>query len=94
MLGLKLIHINDRSLKTGCCHDAQSVTEGTVVVEMTTQVARLMGPTWGPRGSCRPQVGPMLAPWTLPSGKLYTAVLPQPTPSDDKLGIVTTLGFQ
>ena len=27
-----------------------------------------MGPTWGPPGSCRPQMGPMLAPWTLPSG--------------------------
>ena len=24
--------------------------------------------TWGPPGSCRPQVGPMLAPWTLLSG--------------------------
>ena len=23
-----------------------------------TQIARLMGPTWGPPGSCRPQVGP------------------------------------
>ena len=28
-----------------------------------------MGPTWGPPGSCRPQMGPMLAPWTLLSGK-------------------------
>ena len=27
-----------------------------------------MGPTWGPPGSCRPQIGPMLAPWTLLSG--------------------------
>ena len=32
------------------------------------QMARLMGPTWGPPGSCRPQMGPMLAPWTLLSG--------------------------
>ena len=24
--------------------------------------------TWGPPGSCRPQMGPMLAPWTLLSG--------------------------
>ena len=31
-------------------------------------VARLMGPTWGPPGSCRPQVGPMQASWTLLSG--------------------------
>ena len=27
-----------------------------------------MGPTWGPPGSCRPQMGPMLASWTLLSG--------------------------
>ena len=28
-------------------------------------LARFMGPTWGPPGSCRPQLGPMLTPWTL-----------------------------
>ena len=33
----------------------------------STQIAKFMGPTWGPPGSCRPQMGPMLAPWTLPS---------------------------
>ena len=33
-----------------------------------TLIARIMGPTWGPPGSCRPQVGPILAPWTLLSG--------------------------
>ena len=39
-----------------------------------TQKARFMWPTWGPPGFCRPQVGPMLVPWTLLSGdttKLY-----------------------
>ena len=34
-----------------------------------TQIARFMGSTWGPPGSCRPQMGPMSAPWTLLSGK-------------------------
>ena len=34
------------------------------------QIAKFLGPTWGPPGSCRPQVGPMLAPWTLLSGGL------------------------
>ena len=29
-----------------------------------------MGPTWGSPGSCRPQMGPMLAPWTMLS-KMY-----------------------
>ena len=34
----------------------------------SSQIAKFMGPTWGPPGSCRPQMGPMLAPWTLLSG--------------------------
>ena len=29
-----------------------------------------MGPTWGPPGPCRTQLGPMLAPWTLLSGAI------------------------
>ena len=33
-----------------------------------TQIARFMGPTWGPSGADTTQVGPMLAPWTLLSG--------------------------
>ena len=35
---------------------------------MPTQISRFMEPTWNPPGSCRPQMGPMLAPWTLLSG--------------------------
>ena len=31
-------------------------------------ITRLMGPTWGPSGAERTQVGPMLAPWFLLSG--------------------------
>ena len=38
-----------------------------------TQIAKFMGPTWGPPGSCRPQMDPMLAPWALLSGHLYIA---------------------
>ena len=33
-----------------------------------------MGPTWGPPGSCRPQVGPTLAPWTWLSGVILRVV--------------------
>ena len=33
-----------------------------------SQIAKFTGPTWGPPGSCRPQMGPMLVPWTLLSG--------------------------
>ena len=29
------------------------------------QIAKFMGPTWGPSGADRTQVGPMLAPWTM-----------------------------
>ena len=38
------------------------------VIEKTSQITKFMGPTWGPPGSCRPQMGPMLAPWPLLSG--------------------------
>ena len=34
-----------------------------------TLIARFMGPTWGPSGTDRTQVGPILAPWTLLFGK-------------------------
>ena len=33
-------------------------------------IARFMGPTWGPSGADRTQVGPMLAIWTLLSGTI------------------------
>ena len=36
--------------------------------EVTSLIARFMGPTWGPSGADRTQVGPMLAIWTLLSG--------------------------
>ena len=35
-------------------------------IPVTAQIAKFMGPTWGPPGSCRSQIGPMLAPWTRP----------------------------
>ena len=37
---------------------------------VTSHIAKFMGPRWGPPGSCRPQMGPLLAPWTLLSGYL------------------------
>ena len=38
---------------------------------ISTQIAKFVVPTWGPAGSSRPQMGPMLAPWTLLSGYLF-----------------------
>ena len=49
-------------------------TAGTVLRRMRqtdivlSQIAKFMGPTWGPSGSCWPQMGPMSPPWTLLSG--------------------------
>ena len=40
------------------------------MVEIAPQIAKFMGPTWVPPGSCWPQMGPMLAPWTLLSGSV------------------------
>ena len=37
-------------------------------IPVYTLIARFMGPTWGPLGAGRTQVGPMLAAWTLLSG--------------------------
>ena len=43
--------------------------EGTVcvtyygsIIRNPSQIAKFMGPTWDPPGSCRPQLGPMLVP--------------------------------
>ena len=36
-----------------------------VITLMVSQIAKFMGPTWGPPGSCWLQMCPMLAPWTL-----------------------------
>ena len=36
-----------------------------------TLIERFMGPTWGPPGANRTQVGPMLAPWTLQYGYAF-----------------------
>ena len=37
-------------------------------INISYQIARFLWPTWGPPGSCRPQMGPMFAPWILLSG--------------------------
>ena len=39
-----------------------------LILRQPPQIAKFMGPTWCPPGSCRPQMGPMLSPWTLLSG--------------------------
>ena len=39
-------------------------------IQMVSLIARFMGPTWGPSGADRTQVGPRWAPWTLLSEML------------------------
>ena len=41
-------------------------------VLVKTQIAKFTGPTWFQPGFCRPQIGPMLAPWTLLPDDLST----------------------
>ena len=36
---------------------------------VTAEIATFMGTTWSQPGSCRPQISPMLAPWTMLSGR-------------------------
>ena len=40
----------------------------------TSLIAKFMGPTWGPSGADRTQVGPMLVAWVLLSGIIKTKV--------------------
>ena len=40
-------------------------------IDRMARRVRVPGPTWGPSGADRTQVGPMLAPWTLLSGVTY-----------------------
>ena len=59
----------------------QAITHGTTWYDLIRGLATKelikqgSKPTWGPPGSCRPQVGPMLATWTSLSGKLLTESL-------------------
>ena len=47
---------------------ADGLPANIVSEHVISLTARLMGPTWGPSGAGRTQVGPMLVPWTLLSG--------------------------
>ena len=64
----KIMH---RNLPRMAAHSLLPVTEWKLVIIYSwvpSLIARFMGPTWGPSGADRTQVGPMLAPWTLLSG--------------------------
>ena len=50
---------------------ASQIAGLTTACVIKTQIAKFMGTAWGPPGSCRPQMGPMLVPWTLLSGEIF-----------------------
>ena len=56
---------------TSRVHWRREATELWDSVFLLSQISKLMRPTWGPPGSWRPQMGPMLAPWTLLSGMIH-----------------------
>ena len=67
---------NDVSFNFSICvsaYTAVSYEKCIVFSEMTSLIAKFMGPTWGPTGTDRTQVGPMLAPWILLSGLSFIA---------------------
>ena len=55
------------------CHMYNAILQVLFLVERNinsylpnrSQIAKFMGSTWGPPGSCRPHMNPMLAKWTL-----------------------------
>ena len=54
--------------KLSMCTSFNNSNKFIPVFSNTPQIAKFMGSTWGPAEPCRPQMGPMLAPWTLLSG--------------------------
>ena len=69
---VNLIHPNQSAHVMWFTHNAplwKSSSEFTHL-DVATQIAKFMGPTWGPPGSCRPQMGPMSVPWTFLLGKV------------------------
>ena len=52
-------------IETDPFHPKQCWPRSRSLYGVTTQITSFVWPTWGPPGSCRPHLGPMLAPWTL-----------------------------
>ena len=57
-----------------CWRHLKLPTRSRKILLSTPLTARFMGPAWGPSGDDRTQVGPMLAPRTLPSESVLRTV--------------------
>ena len=66
-LGDILLIIRPVIVPVSSCHHAASQAWNIFTCE-SPQIAKLIGPTWGPPGSCRPPMSPMLAPGNLLPG--------------------------
>ena len=54
-------------------HWEMSLNKLKTIYIYNSQKAKLMGATWVPPGPCRPQMGPMLAPWIFLSAIVIVA---------------------
>ena len=77
------------SLKTKSCHNANFVV--TSRHWRSSQIAKFMGPIWGPPGSCRPRWAPCWPHEPCYQGAFRQPAVPKVT---TKIGIMTILGFQ
>ena len=65
---------NNMTIRICCiCYIRKIITVPLCRCPSITLIARFMGPTWGPSGADRTQVGPMLASWSLLSGYFSTS---------------------
>ena len=82
MLRLKFL-----TIPVGCVRETLIVGKSALVRGSDLDlplIARFMGPSWGPSGADRTQVGSMLAPWTLLPGTIpYGVTKPQRVNSSD-----------
>ena len=68
--------------------DKINISSALVQATTESQIAKFMGSTWGPPGSCRPQICPMLGPWSLLWGTCLEQT-PYPHPSRNMFNLVS-----
>ena len=63
-------HFDSRNSRSSTKNKYMSIFNNTISTKelLHTKTAMFTGPTWGPPGSCQPQMSPMLAPCILLSG--------------------------
>ena len=80
--GLMHTNIHGHGFMVKCCQFAIILSTKFILKSLKAEaalrklslIARFLGPSWGPFGTNRTQVGPMLAPWTLLSGMFYFVI--------------------